>query len=100
MTLVATPLEAFLSCGRCGARFNFKPSIDRRLPIEDAFAAGWGAAFNDKGAFDHACPQCLAIRPTKGEPIPVPDDPPEPRQRSLTMPAVKPRKRRRPSHRS
>jgi len=69
------PWERFSSAGQCGARYEFPPSYDRRLPLSSAFAAGWGTARNDKGDFDYACPDCLASRAV-GSPITVLDDPP------------------------
>ena len=52
MALVASPLGAVLVCGQCGARHEFPPSYDRRLPLSSAFAVGWGTARTDKGDFD------------------------------------------------
>jgi len=75
MALVASPLGAVLVCGQCGARYEFPPSYDRRLPLSSAFAVGWGTARTDKGDFDYVCPDCLASRAV-GSPIAVPDDPP------------------------
>ena len=77
MTIVATPTGAALICGQCGARFEFPQSFDRRLPLSDALAAGWGPARNNKNEFDYACPDCLAV--DRSPRWTVPDDPPLPR---------------------
>jgi hypothetical protein len=53
MTIVATPTGAALICGQCGARYEFPPSYDRRLPLSAALDAGWGTARIDKGDFDN-----------------------------------------------
>jgi hypothetical protein len=76
MALVSTTTGAAIICGQCGARYEFAPSYDRRLPLSAALAVGWGTARTDKGDFDYACPDCLACRPVEGSPIAVPDDPP------------------------
>jgi hypothetical protein len=106
MALVSTPTGAAVICGHCGARYEFAPSYDRRLPLSAAIAAGWGAARNDKGIFDYTCPDCVACRVVEGSPIAVPDDEPLPPQSTETtsqappwLPARSKRHRRRPSRR-
>ena len=91
MALVSTTTGAAIICGQCGARYEFAPSYDRRLPISAAFAAGWGTARNDKGDFDYACPDCLTV---DRSPRTIPDDPllpNEPRQvEGVTKPSPPP----------
>jgi hypothetical protein len=76
MAIVATPYASAVICGRCGARFEFAPSYDRRFPIADAIAAGWGTALTLEGHLDYACPGCVVGCSVEGSPIAVPDDTP------------------------
>src|SRR5215831_18751600 len=96
MALVSTPTGAAVICGQCGIRYEFAQSFDRRLPLTDAFAAGWGTARTDKGDFDYACPDCLASRAVSS-PIAVPDDPTPktPSKARPLLPARPPKCRRR-----
>lgn len=71
------PQDTALICGQCGTRYEFAPSYDRRLPVNAALAAGWITAHTDKGDFDYACPDCLAV--DQSPPRTIPDDPPPPR---------------------
>lgn len=64
-TIVATSSGSALICGFCGSGFEFAQSFDRRLPVSDALAAGWGTARTDKDIVDYACPACLAVDRTQ-----------------------------------
>jgi hypothetical protein len=97
MALVSTPAGAAVICGQCGARYEFAPSYDRRLPLSAALDAGWGTMRTDKGDFDYACPDCLAAREV-GSPIAVPDDPPPQIPSKVPPLPARPPKRRRRRH--